>query len=146
MNSTHKKHGGSFSIPASVVRVSCGLLLALVIYWLGTSLGRDDLVLADRFGTVVHFHGLSAWLVAASLFCFAAFVVSWLSLHKYRIFRRCLLYAAWSFLIIGIVVGIWSVRHKTTMPNKSPEPTAVGAGRSAIAVHVASRRWLSFFR
>ena len=32
------------------------------------------------------------------------------------------------------------------MPNKSPEPTAVGAGRSAVAVHVASRRWLSFFR
>jgi hypothetical protein len=31
-----------------------------------------------------------------------------------------------------------------TPPNKSP--TAVGAGRSAIAVHVASRRWLSFFR
>ncbi len=30
------------------------------------------------------------------------------------------------------------------MPNKSPEPTAVGACRSAIAVHVASRRWLSF--
>jgi hypothetical protein len=32
------------------------------------------------------------------------------------------------------------------MPNKSPEPTAVGAVRSAVAVHVASRRWLSFFR
>ncbi len=32
------------------------------------------------------------------------------------------------------------------MPNKSPEPTAVGAGRSAVAVHAASRRWLSFFR
>jgi hypothetical protein len=31
-------------------------------------------------------------------------------------------------------------------PNKSPEPTAVGAFSSAIAVHVASRRWLSFFR
>ena len=31
-------------------------------------------------------------------------------------------------------------------PNKSPEPTAVGAGRSAVAVHAASRRWLSFFR
>jgi hypothetical protein len=31
-------------------------------------------------------------------------------------------------------------------PNKSPEPTAVGAFRSAIAVPVASRRWLSFFR
>ena len=33
-----------------------------------------------------------------------------------------------------------------TWPNKSPEPTAVGAVSSAIAVHVASRRWLSFFR
>jgi hypothetical protein len=32
------------------------------------------------------------------------------------------------------------------MPNKSPEPTAVGACSSAIAVHAASRRWLSFFR
>jgi hypothetical protein len=31
-------------------------------------------------------------------------------------------------------------------PNKSPEPTAVGAGRSAIAVRVAGRRWLSFLR
>src|ERR1035437_10317027 len=28
----------------------------------------------------------------------------------------------------------------------APEPTAVGAGRSAVAVRVASRRWLSFLR
>jgi hypothetical protein len=35
---------------------------------------------------------------------------------------------------------------KNQPPNKSPEPTAVGAVRSAVAVHVASRRWLSFFR
>ena len=34
----------------------------------------------------------------------------------------------------------------TLMPNQSPEPTAVGAVRSAVAVRVASRRWLSFFR
>jgi len=32
------------------------------------------------------------------------------------------------------------------MPNKSPEPTAVGAGSSAVAAHAVSRRWLSFFR
>jgi len=32
------------------------------------------------------------------------------------------------------------------MPNQSPEPTAVGAVSSAIAVQVASRRWLSFLR
>ena len=34
----------------------------------------------------------------------------------------------------------------TMTPNKSPEPTAVGAFSSAFAVHVASRRWLSFLR
>jgi hypothetical protein len=28
----------------------------------------------------------------------------------------------------------------------SPEPTAVGACRSAVAVHAASRRWFSFLR
>jgi hypothetical protein len=32
------------------------------------------------------------------------------------------------------------------MPNKALEPTADGVVRSAIAVPVASRRWLSFFR
>jgi hypothetical protein len=32
------------------------------------------------------------------------------------------------------------------MPNKALEPTADGAVSSAIAVHAASRRWLSFFR
>jgi hypothetical protein len=31
-------------------------------------------------------------------------------------------------------------------PNQSPEPTAVGAVSSAVAVHATSRRWLSFFR
>jgi len=31
-------------------------------------------------------------------------------------------------------------------PNQSPEPTAVGACLSAVAVHAASRRRLSFFR
>jgi len=31
-----------------------------------------------------------------------------------------------------------------TMPNQSPELSAVGAVRSAVAVHVMSGRWLSF--
>jgi hypothetical protein len=39
------------------------------------------------------------------------------------------------------------IMHFTSlMPNKSLEPTADGAVSSAIAVHVVSRRWLSFFR
>jgi hypothetical protein len=32
------------------------------------------------------------------------------------------------------------------MPNKTLEPTADDAVSSAVAVHAASRRWLSFFR
>ena len=55
---------------------------------------------------------------------------------------------------IGILLLCWRMKR----PNQSPEPTAVGACRSAIAsvkprgatplygVHVTSRRWLSFFR
>ena len=35
--------------------------------------------------------------------------------------------------------------YSTMTPNKSPEPTAVIAGSSAVAVHAASRRWLAFF-
>ena len=33
----------------------------------------------------------------------------------------------------------------TLLPNKSPEPTAVGACRSAIAVHVAGRQVAQLF-
>ena len=33
----------------------------------------------------------------------------------------------------------------TLWPNKSQEPTAAGACSSAVAVHVASRRWLQLF-
>jgi hypothetical protein len=40
----------------------------------------------------------------------------------------------------------WGTNQLIKTPNKSPEPTAVGAGRSAVAVHVAGRRWLSFLR
>jgi hypothetical protein len=52
----------------------------------------------------------------------------------------------WFPTLLFLSLPLWYyVRTKLT-PNQSPEPTAVGAGRSAIAVHVASRRWLSFFR
>ena len=49
--------------------------------------------------------------------------------------------AAWTYTF-----GIAIIVMRDQPPNKSPEPTAVGAVSSAIAVHVASRRWLSFFR
>jgi hypothetical protein len=46
-----------------------------------------------------------------------------------------------------LVLRACLVSYDTKMqPNKSPEPTAVGAVSSAIAVHATSRRWLSFLR
>jgi hypothetical protein len=45
------------------------------------------------------------------------------------------------------LIDVGCIHTESRMPpNKSPEPTAVGAGSSAVAVHVASRRWLSFLR
>ena len=52
-------------------------------------------------------------------------------------------------LVIGDGVGSDFIDMRISMnlwPNKSPEPTAVGAVSSAVAVQAASRRWLSFFR
>ena len=47
----------------------------------------------------------------------------------------------------GVLLHYFFSFHKILpSPNQSPEPTAVGAVSSAVAVHAASRRWLSFFR
>jgi hypothetical protein len=48
--------------------------------------------------------------------------------------------------VFDVTVFSTHMRELTMWPNKSPEPTAVGAVSSAIAVHVTSRRWLSFLR
>jgi|ERR1035441_1341713 hypothetical protein len=49
------------------------------------------------------------------------------------------------FISVSLFI-IYLFTSRKRAPNKSPEPTAVGAGSSAVAVHVTSRRWLSFFR
>ena len=49
-------------------------------------------------------------------------------------------------LFWGLAAELFFVWRARKRPNKSPEPTAVGAGSSAIAVQVPRRRWLSFFR
>jgi len=58
----------------------------------------------------------------------------------------------WFLLAAGFMLCsvFWICRlflmRRDHTPNKSPEPTAVGAVSSAVAVHATSRRWLSFFR
>jgi uncharacterized membrane protein YhaH (DUF805 family) len=105
-------------------------------------------------------------LMIPSAFIFALVLGSPLSLLVYFCLR-CkrlavalpvifILPAVCGFMLTPLVsdMGIWgavlalifSVLGCAMLPNKSPEPTAVGAGSSADAVHVAGRRWLSFFR
>ena len=51
--------------------------------------------------------------------------------------------------MIGLMVNLYSPERVPVLPalvNPSWHLTAVGAVSSAIAVHVASRQWLSFFR
>jgi len=50
------------------------------------------------------------------------------------------------FLHLGVRVTVIFNDIMKPWPNKSPEPTAVGAVSSAVAVHAAIRRRLSFFR
>ena len=58
----------------------------------------------------------------------------------------------WLFLWIvtglfwAFIIELFFIVRGRMRPNKSPEPTAVGAVSSAVAVHAASRRWLSFLR
>ena len=54
---------------------------------------------------------------------------------------RLYLFSRWWDCIFYI--GDLDMSHR---PNQSPEPTAVDAVCSAVAVHGVSRRWLSFFR
>ena len=44
-----------------------------------------------------------------------------------------------------VCVALILLSFMTLVPNKSPEPTAVGAGSSAVAVHAAGRRWAQLF-
>jgi hypothetical protein len=50
------------------------------------------------------------------------------------------------WFVIFIACRFFAGPRIISPPNKSPEPTAVGPFSSAFAVHVASRRWLSFLR
>jgi hypothetical protein len=50
------------------------------------------------------------------------------------------------FMLLNLLLLIVILSMCKRRPNKSPEPTAVGACRSAVAVHATSRRWLSFLR
>jgi hypothetical protein len=54
------------------------------------------------------------------------------------------------FSLVAIVGLFWSRKdlfgNRSGIPNKSPEPTRVGAVSSAVEVQTTSRRWLRFLR
>ena len=67
-----------------------------------------------------------------------------------RVVALCVLSATAAHIALTAAIALCVIGdftlHGTPKPNKSPEPTAVGAASSAVAVHVAGRRWLSFLR
>ena len=106
------------SFPALV-----GLPCGIGVLWLGCSL--FDVHIRHRYILAI---GAAIGIVAGVII---AFILD-------RFFR---------FVYHRVHAGIWIESFAmTTTPNKSPEPTAVGACRSAVAVHAAVRRWLGFFR
>jgi hypothetical protein len=73
-----------------------------------------------------------------SIFCTRTFDVTWADVCAVAASS----YLCWLALVIW-PLDEQKVRFMTMWPNQSPEPTAITA---AVAIHAASRRWLSFFR
>jgi hypothetical protein len=93
--------------------------------------------------------------------CVLMFVIAVLGLVLARRERRAWRVVWTIALIVSILFGVLEIvagqhiarqhsKHDSsmilTMPVKSPVPSAVGAVSSSVAVHVTSRRWLSFLR
>ena len=78
-----------------------------------------------------------------------AYYIHWMAFLGYREGKNEAHPYVWvvglAALALGGLVAVICVFRQSS-PNKSPEPTAVGAGSSAVAGHATSRRWLSFFR
>ena len=138
---------------AAVVYVSCWLLT----YFIGASQIRREIVAAMPLRPFSAFTDVSvddAHHVAPAYYCriwvYAPFLIyadyGWW--HDADTGGGATALYAWIF---GGTVRVhefhdWMAMIYHAWPNKSPEPTAVGACSSAIAVHVTSRRWLSFLR
>jgi hypothetical protein len=106
------------------------LLYAFIDSWSADWMPQDP-PLPFRWAVVMWFIRVALWPFLSQQ---APHGISWLVL---------LLVTA---LFWGFIIELLFMVKRRLLPNKSPEPTAVGAGSSAVAVHVASRRWLSFFR
>ncbi len=110
-----KKPNGTIS--GANVKIGSGLILAIVIVWLGYSLQRDDLVLVLPVTwyqwRVEHFHGLVAWFLSGSIFCFTTCLVTCLTIPLNQALHRWTKYLAWAFFFIGLViVPIWGTHGK----------------------------------
>jgi hypothetical protein len=106
--------------------------------------------LAASPSIVRHYFGRGWGVIAAGVV-----LAAWLVIRPWR-FKRLPQDSRRGIFIIGtVMLAMLVLVHSffflfiqtvAMLPNKSPEPTAVGACSSAVAVHATSRRWLSFFR
>ena len=116
-----------FFIVRGVAAYIFWVLLRVVLYFVIASIVPRKVGMAILFfGLLEHFWGITSWI----LYYFH------LSTWWQNAFES----------VIAVLVAFSICQTSRLLPNKSPEPTAVGACRSAVAVHVTSRRWLSFLR
>ena len=128
--------------------VAVGSVLALLAWIVSVSIGWIPIIstcsrkLAAShavFWAVVRFFGY----VSEAMGYPFSFIRPGSSLDGPQVLIPLSLFSGHCILFIVLCVPYFDIE---SWPNKSPEPTAVGACSSAIAVHAASRRWLSFFR
>jgi hypothetical protein len=135
--------------------------------WLNT--GGSDRLISDLDSARLCFRlGLVGWGIYTTFYCVAVFTLAALAIFRPRrwVFISGSIFVIWqtlfeyllapatsefNFLLIPMVLlyiarALALVGFGVKWPNKSPEPTAVGACHSAVAVHATSRRWLSFLR
>jgi len=112
----------------------------------------------DGGGLIIGGVGVVIWVAATDIVRYRPIVIAITALHLiaapvFYVMDTTVGMPLWwrvmdfgSFLVGGgLLLAFWLWPSKPS-PNQSPEPTAVGAVRSAVAVHIASRRWLSCFR
>jgi hypothetical protein len=105
------------TISGANVKIASGLFFAGIIFWLGYSLYKDDLVLIlpkTKFQwEIAHFHGLVAWFLSGSVFCFAGCLVSCVTIPMNQVLHRWIRNLAWVFFFVGlIIVPIWQTHGK----------------------------------
>jgi hypothetical protein len=118
MKTLHKKPKGHFQ---RLTRTACAMFAGFLLFYGFRGLYADDIFIPNPRGRgALDFHGISAWMMAGAIFCFAAFLISCLKRSfehppnrpGYRIFNKWMRYIGTALFIVAFVVTILSIYKK----------------------------------